>query len=302
VNGVGKGLEHAAAHQAQGSHRDRNRLRTNEVPDQAIQPQSGDGPKVKGVVRLLQEGHFKGVADVRLRINHFEELSGLEHESLAQAAEEGLPALLDAVNSQVQFLLDSGELTGEQASGVSEAQALFNTQVEEAVGAFVNGHGIQASALVQDVQSAFDALADALSPLLTALEGAVAEAVTAPVETKAGTESVVATAVRVETVGALEASAATSAAVESEPVPTAEAPPESVLEGYLGDLRASFDTALGQFGSGVAEASTLPPVSEPSGNGKAYAKFAAMYQELYGVTEPPADLEKTGPAPIDTSA
>lgn len=30
--------------------------------------------KVKGVVRLLHEGHFKGVADIRLRINFHEQL------------------------------------------------------------------------------------------------------------------------------------------------------------------------------------------------------------------------------------
>ena len=34
--------------------------------------------EARGVIRLLQEGHFKGVADVRLRINFFEELAGAE--------------------------------------------------------------------------------------------------------------------------------------------------------------------------------------------------------------------------------
>ena len=32
----------------------------------------------KGVLRLLQEGHFKGVSDVRLRINFFEKLNAIE--------------------------------------------------------------------------------------------------------------------------------------------------------------------------------------------------------------------------------
>jgi len=34
--------------------------------------------ELKGVLRLLQEGHFKGVADLRHRINFAEELSGVE--------------------------------------------------------------------------------------------------------------------------------------------------------------------------------------------------------------------------------
>lgn len=33
--------------------------------------------RAKGVLRLLEEGHFKGVADYRLRINFFDELSEL---------------------------------------------------------------------------------------------------------------------------------------------------------------------------------------------------------------------------------
>ena len=287
VNGIGNGLQHGAAHKVQGPHRDRNQLRTNE----AAQPQSGDESKVKGVVRLLQEGHFKGVADVRLRINHFEELSGLDHASLAEAAEDGMPALLDAVNGQLQSLLDSGELTEEQAAGVSEAQALFNTQVEEAVGLFVSEGGSDTSALVQEVQSAFDALADSLSPLLMALEAAVADVV-APAE-EAG--------VTVEATGTLEAAVETAAA-EPEAEPAEEAPVESVLDGFLSDLRASFDAALAQYESGLAEASTLPPVSEPTGNGKAYSRFMDEYKDLYGFTSTPTDLVKTETTGIDASA
>ncbi|MGE5296238.1 MAG: hypothetical protein ACM3VT_15560 [Solirubrobacterales bacterium] len=37
-----------------------------------------DTQEARGVIRLLQEGHFKGVADVRLRINFAEELAGSE--------------------------------------------------------------------------------------------------------------------------------------------------------------------------------------------------------------------------------
>ncbi len=38
-------------------------------------PHSTTDEKVRGVIRLLQDGHFKGVADVRLRLNNFDELS-----------------------------------------------------------------------------------------------------------------------------------------------------------------------------------------------------------------------------------
>jgi len=43
--------------------------------------------RAKGVLRLLQEGHFKGVADVRLRINFHEELTAIAHENLVPVVE-----------------------------------------------------------------------------------------------------------------------------------------------------------------------------------------------------------------------
>ena len=47
----------------------------------ADEPEPREGEEMqeaRGVLRLLQEGHFKGVADLRLRINFAEELAGIE--------------------------------------------------------------------------------------------------------------------------------------------------------------------------------------------------------------------------------
>jgi len=41
-------------------------------------PPEEESREARGVIRLLREGHFKGVADVRLRINFIEELAGGE--------------------------------------------------------------------------------------------------------------------------------------------------------------------------------------------------------------------------------
>ncbi len=46
---------------------------TNQEPIQT-EPQQ----ELKGVLKLLAQGHFKGVADLRLRINHAEKLEGVE--------------------------------------------------------------------------------------------------------------------------------------------------------------------------------------------------------------------------------
>lgn len=45
-----------------------------ETPD----PTQDDADETRGVIRLLEAGHFKGVADIRLRINFVEELADAE--------------------------------------------------------------------------------------------------------------------------------------------------------------------------------------------------------------------------------
>jgi hypothetical protein len=72
----------------------------------------------------------------------------------------------------------------------------------------------------------------------------------------------------------------------------------SILETYIAELRDVFTEALGELNAGLSAATTLPPLSEPSGNGGAYAKFLAIYHDLLGVTpnEPQGSTETT----IDT--
>ena len=42
-----------------------------------------------GVIELLKQGHFKGVADVRLRINFFDKLKSRDNQALQDSAEAG---------------------------------------------------------------------------------------------------------------------------------------------------------------------------------------------------------------------
>ena len=117
---------------------------------------------------MFLSGHFKGVADVRLRINFFEELQAIEHESLAQAVGEQAPAVQEAVNAQIQALLDSGELNEEQTATVLEAQETFNASAQQAVEDFLGSGGTDTASLKVGLRMAFDALVDSLS---TPLDG-----------------------------------------------------------------------------------------------------------------------------------
>ena len=233
----------------------------------------GERP-LRGVIRLLQEGHFKGVADVRLRINFFDELAAIEKADLVEAVREEAPGLLGGINAHLDALLASGELNEQEAADVVEAQNVFNSSVGQVVEDFVNGGGTDTRPLIDGLQMVFDALAGSLEPLLTSLVSAEDEPM-------------------VQTVGA----GSVEGPEEQPAAPPAEA---SIRDTFVEELRGIFSAWLEEFQEALTSASSLPDLSEPSGNGVAYAKFLAMYNELRGVggeTEPPPEV-----GPVDTTA
>jgi len=273
VHGVGQTNPNAATGIAQ------RRDHSTQVPPNAdakpATPILGeDEPKAKGVIRLLQAGHFKGVADVRLRINFFDELQSLEHASLAEAAGANVSSLLDAVNAKVDELLDAGELTDEQTASVGEAHEAFTAAVQQLVEDFQNGGGTNTQPLVDGINTAFEEFVASL------------ESIIAPPD--AGQDAETQTSLSL-IVG--DAEEATPPAVTQE----LETPPAdgSILETYIAELREVFTEALGELTTGLGAATTLPPLSEPSGNGGAYAKFLAIYNDLLGVTPAPTGSAET---------
>ncbi len=237
---------------------------------------TGDPAKAKGVIRLLQAGHFKGVADVRLRINFFDELQGLEHASLAAAAGTNVPGLLDAVSGKVDELLGAGELSDQQAASVGEAFDTFSTAVQQLVADFQNGGGTNTQAPLDGIQSAFDDFVKSLESIL------------APPDTSSSGDTQPSSSA---VIGDEVETTPQTATDESESTP----PPPSILETFITDLRKVFTDALGDPNTGLSGATTLSPLSEPSGNGAAYAKFLAIYNNLLAGTpnEPQASTETT---------
>ncbi|HIJ73677.1 MAG TPA: hypothetical protein HPP83_06190 [Candidatus Hydrogenedentes bacterium] len=242
------------------------------------------GENVKGVVRLLQEGHFKGVADVRLRINFYDELAAIEHANMAEVVEDKVPALLDGVNAELDALLASGQLDEEQAATVTEAQGAFNTAIQQAVDQFLNGAGAM-NQLVADVQQAFEALAESLSPILEALASAE-DGLLAPSDEPppSGEPSILEGAV--------------AAAGQEDPPPAAN----NGWETFIADLRGVFNTLLEGLDTGLSAANPLPPLSKPAGNGVAYDKFLAIYNELRGIGVEEATAPSGESEPVDTIA
>jgi hypothetical protein len=67
---------------------------------------------------------------------------------------------------------------------------------------------------------------------------------------------------------------------------TSEALPAHFQE-LLANLRAEFEATLAELREGIESARSMPELSEPRGNGKAYAKFLAIYSEMTGEAETP---------------
>ena len=88
--------------------------------------------KLPGVLRNLQAGHFKGVADVRLRINFFEELSALASQQSRSTAQAEVGTLLTTVNEQVDQLVESRLVVlvhqGEEEGRVAGSARLEDSQ------------------------------------------------------------------------------------------------------------------------------------------------------------------------------
>jgi len=201
--------------------------------------EADDHDEARGVLRLLMAGHFRGVADVRLRINFHEELAALETAAARAAAEEAVADVTGAVSARLEELLQSDELTEDQQT----AAASFGEDFAQAAADAPSTDDVAGA-----LNAAFDGLLASLTDLLT---------------------------------------------------------PEPADEGAasFGDFVAGLQEAFAAATAGLAETlsgeQALPPLSPPNGNGTAYAKFLAAYNDLRGIAgpagEPPPETDVGDP-------
>jgi len=233
-----------------------------------------DGDSVRGVIRLLQEGHFKGVADVRLRINFYDELVAAGLQEAGPAMTDKVMALLQTVNGQIEELTSSGILTEEQLAEVAELQSAFNGSVNAAVDDLLNSDDGSAETLEAALQAAFDLLLASLSSLLGTRSETHAEGLRQVIEPMA-----------------VDPNGETVDPSSEQPEGTAAAdPPEdggetTDAQQFIDQLVDAFAAAFNDIASVSATTTLLPELSGPTGNGVAYWRFLAIYNELRGLGE-----------------
>ncbi len=234
VNGVGAGI------------RPNQSGRTASDPAPAVQPPvdlsaSRNADKSKGVVRLLQEGHFKGVAEVRLRINFQNEIAQLGADSVHSGFDDKLQFFLTGVQQEFEDLFTAIGATEEQAASASALFDGFKSAINDIANAFLNGGGVNFSALSGQVQSDFDSFIINLQIELH-----------------------------------IEPVAPPAVPVEGSPEPEI-----STENSFLDQFRSAFANHLSSFISELNSlANALPELSGPSGNDAAYSKFLAILEGL----------------------
>lgn len=238
----------------------------------------------KGVIKNLLSGHFRGVSDIRLRINFQEEIAALEAASLAEATAAGVAEIAGNVASEIETFLTTDGLDEETIASITGSLSAF-VSGESAIATFSATEEIATTGdAIAKLQSDFDTLIEALNSALIVSEETTTAETTEP-------EGVIGFTATV--------------APDSEPTTTEfsvdepAAEEEVVIDGeaFIASLIESFESEMETLIASLAENSILPALSEPNGNGTAYDKFVAMYNELQ---EPAADTTETTKIDIES--
>jgi len=240
---------------------------------------SEKGEKQQGVLRLLEEGHFKGVAELRLRIRFHEELQNRQQTRTANALEESFGEIKDILEDGVESLTAGLADNEETAAGIKKAGEDLFAALQQT----------REDYLKNDAATP-EELAITLGEQLASFVAQVNSLLTPPSEEEVAAD--------VPSPDAATAAAAVVAQPQdpnpqveelAEPTPeettsvVAETESDSVVTTSDGDPVADIQQAL------LAEVDrlvqnlqsvALPPLSEPHGHGRAYAKFLEIYEQL----------------------
>ena len=278
-------------------------------PGSADAPKSrepaGDEGKVPGVIRLLEAGHFKGVADVRLRINFFEQLSARAQAAAVPVVERESAELLAAVNAKVDELMTALAANDETQDAVTRSTEEFTASVQAAVERATSGEAFRTDALTAAIQAAFEVLRERLTELLAVMftepELPAGRDVTPPdpVVNRSGLSAGNTKADR-SAAGELiddrfRSRGTTQTTRRSDADPIQPVGPQDIPDDVPNDpgltldeaialLTNAFQEALSVLLASIDQAVGLPDPSPPSGNGVAYDKFLETYNNLRGLT------------------
>ena len=254
-----------------------------DVSKTPIEPSEPNESESRGVMRLLAANHFRGVADVRLRINFFDELSAVRESAANTVAESESQVFLEGVSGALDEFLASLSLDDKTMKAIGERIASFENDVRAALKSNITASSVDADVLGGALRGVFEDLAAEISLLVTPpTDDVVSERV---VDRKGPTPDAV-----VDQPGD-SGDADVLAAEESRDAPSLvdatvikQDDAEPLADSSLTVLMEAFEGFLGDYLSLIQSASQLADPAPYDGNGNAYAKFLAIYNELRGVS------------------
>lgn len=233
----------------------------------------------KGVVGLLQEGHFNGVADIRLRINFYDQLQLSAAEKSGETLATGSQELVTELESKVA---EFGGEFGIGGEAVEEMMTAFKEEAEGLIGGIADGE-FDPAAVLGGLGTAFEDLITALQDFAPAPEGE-----DSGVDTPAAAEE--------------SAVAEVDTATGDDPGLVTDTEP-SAFTVALQSLQDWFAAEIETLEKPVGDMQALPDLSEPRGNGVAYNRFLEIYRELGGETgNDSQEASTTGATGIETEA
>lgn len=249
---------HAPAQKPQPQQPDRVQSAQTRQVDSSPASKGNAKGKAHGVVQKLMDGHFRGVAAMRLRINFHDQLAAAasgETKLDRDAAEQSLNEIFSIVEDAFGQI-EAADLTEEQAAKVSEVRERLTQLIEDARVELVSGGSVSADAFSEAVRTGLDELSAVLAPVS---------------ETSADADDV----------------ADADAADELDAAATGDENHEAVdLAEVLQDLRAGLLDAVDRLTAMTAPASLMPPMpTAPQNSGAAFQKFVNLYEQMYGNRE-----------------
>ena len=263
----------------------------------------------KGVLGLIEAGHFRGVADVRLRINFFDQLNERAVAAAAPVVQQETAAFIDSLRANVDGLVASlGISDQETTTKIGELVGEFESTVQAAVDKAGDSGSFDRDLLAQAAQGAFESFVTQLADLLAPTAGTAEptpgrnDGLTDPggidvVDPARSTSDITPESrtpaepiTEVTPVGGEGfADVVVVAPVEPTrgvtPAPTNDTPNETIvsLDDALASLTDVFQTALSDYVASITSATQLADPAESTSHGSAYSKFLAIYNDLRGV-------------------
>ncbi len=280
-------------HKTQKIQQPESRGQNKQIEKSAAEPESAAlQNRARGAVRLLQEGHFKGVAALRLRINFYDQLSGLEQEAMQATAQESVAELNLAMQEHIDGMGNEGLIDEESGSQLSEIADNFASELQNSI----TGNKLDPQQLISGFEQGYESFRTVFQNMLLAPapipmeEGQVTqtsptEETPVPVEQSDENHS--------SSISIQESEQASEETIASPAPPKKENDTQELLNASLDTLDSIFRAQLGSLEERLQEATVLSIPEQPDNEGAAFQKFLSIYQDMQSSAETDNDPDNT---------